>query len=685
MIIAILLMASVSAFTFRTWETPAIDVKVVHGDSLVVLKPLPEHPRETILITQLLDQIHFRKTSLDDSLSSVILDEYIASYDPYKLYFLESDIKDFDKYRTRLDNHLRSGNLEAAYAIYERFQMRFATRMEHLTNILSSEMDFTEDDYIETDTEKIVWSGDDEELDDYWKKMIKYQVLSQVLLDKEKGEAISVVRKRYTRTAKYYSQFKSEDVYQIFMNALSESYDPHTYYFSPKDAEDFQINMSLSLEGIGAQLSQDGDYTTIVEVIAGGPAFKSGQIHKQDRIIGVAQDLDGEYIDVIGWRTDEVVQHIRGPKGTTVRLKILRAEDGASAMPTEVILVRDKIKLEEQSATSEVIPVHRDGKDYQMGVINLPSFYIDFEAARRGEKDYKSTTRDVRKLLEEFNEQEVDGVLIDLRRNGGGSLQEAIELTGLFIEKGPVVQVKNSLGKVDLGEDDNKEVVWDGPLTVLINRYSASASEIFAGAIQDYQRGVVIGEQTYGKGTVQNLIPLDRYMPNEDAKLGELKITIAKYYRVTGQSTQHKGVVPDINMPSAYDPDLFGESSIPSALPWDEIQSAEFDKTYDINENTLQTLAKSFEKRLGEDPALKELEYDVSIAKELRNQTKISLNEEKRRQEIKEAEERRNKAELSGTITSTESGEYSFGEAEMKDTYLKQGIIVLAELISSVG
>jgi len=666
-------------------SSQATGFSVLENDSVKVLKPLPEHPRETILITQLLDQIHFRKTELDDSLGSVVLDEYIKSYDPFKLYFLKKDINDFDKYRSKLDNHLRSGNLEAAYYIYERFQTRFSTRMEHLTNILSAEINFEVDEYLETDTEKINWSEDDEDLDEHWRKMIKYQVLGQMLIGKEQGEAISDVRKRYNRTYQYYSQFNSEDVYQVFMNSLTESYDPHTSYFSPKTAEDFQINMSLSLEGIGAQLSQEGDYTTIVNVIAGGPAFKSGEIHKQDRIIGVAQGTDGEYIDVVGWRTDEVVQHIRGPKGTTVRLKMLKAEDGANALPEEVILVRDKIKLEEQSASSEIIPVHKDGKDLKMGVIDLPSFYIDFEAARNGDPNYRSTTRDVRKLLEEFNEQDVDGVLIDLRRNGGGSLQEAIELTGLFIEDGPVVQVKNSLGKVDTGEDEDKGVVWNGPLTVLINRYSASASEIFAGAIQDYQRGVVIGEQTYGKGTVQNLIPLDRYMPGEDAKLGELKITIAKYYRVTGQSTQHKGVVPDINMPSAYDPELFGESSIPSALPWDEIQASKFEKSSYVSEETLQKLKKSFNSRLDSDPALKELEYDVESARKIRNETLVSLQESKRRQDIKEAEERKNKAELAGKITTTESGDYSFGEAEMKDSYLKQGIIVLAELIGSVG
>ena len=652
-------------------------------DTLKAIKPKEHYRSQTVVITELLSRYHYQKFKLNDSLSSAILDRYIESLDPNKLYFLSDDIQEFEAYRNRLDNDLKEGNLEAAYRIFNVFLKRFEERMPYLSILLSQEFDFSKEEYYETDRDKRIWSSDVSELNEAWRKTIKNQLLSLKISGKETGEALSVLNKRYKNYQKIIRQYNSEDIYQLYMNSLSGSYDPHTNYFSPKSSEDFNIQMSLSLEGIGARLSSDGDYTIVVAVLAGGPAFKSENIHENDKIVAVAQDDDGEWVDVIGWRVDDVVQLIRGPKGTVVRLQVLKEVDGINAKPQTVRMVREKIKLEEQSAQKEVIPVYKDGKEYKLGIITIPAFYINFEEARRGVKDYKSTTRDVRILLQELKEEDVDGVMIDLRRNGGGSLQEAIELTGLFIPQGPVVQVKNSRGKIAVEQDPDPGIAWEGPLSVLINRYSASASEIFAGAIQDYKRGIVIGEQSYGKGTVQSLIDLDQFIKNTDQKLGQLKITLSKYYRVTGESTQHLGVRPDIMFPSAFEPEETGESSMPSALPWDEIPSAFFNSSGKVSDELLKDLKERFDERLKTDKDLLNLLAEIEEMKRKQEKTVVSLNEVERKREIEEEEERKAKmAALKGKIVSAESGQIEYSDLEMEDTFLKEGLILLAELVA---
>ncbi|MEQ8335773.1 MAG: carboxy terminal-processing peptidase, partial [Cyclobacteriaceae bacterium] len=475
------------------------------------------------------------------------------------------------------------------------------------------------------------------------------------------------------------------DVYQTYMNAFTSTYDPHTDYFSPIAKENFQIDMSASLEGIGARLTQQLDYTKVEDVIPGGPAFKSKQLQKNDRIIGVAQGDSGAFEDVIGWRIDDVVQKIRGPKGSVVRLQVLKHDKDINALPDTVRIVRDKIKLEESTAQSQMIPIIENGETFKLGVITIPQFYIDFEEMHQGKEDYTSTTRDVKRLIAELQEDGMDGLLIDLRFNGGGSLQEAVELTGLFIDEGPVVQVRDTYDSVDIYVDENAGYYYDGPLAVLTNRYSASASEIFSGAIQDYRRGIILGENTFGKGTVQNLIDLDLYLRNSGVELGQLKMTLAKFYRVTGSSTQHIGVAPDIAFPSPYDDEAFGESNMSNALPWDEIKTTNFKKENTISDDLMASLKKLYEKHLKTDDDLKTLAEDVDRIKEDKYIKSISLNYEER---LKEQQAEKASNDLSTTIDINELGEEkmevdSIAKKLSEDPYLKESLRLLATLTKS--
>lgn len=666
----------VSSVAYPFWQTGKA------SDTVARLEPAEQYAKEAMLVTQILERYHYRKVNITDSLSSVILGNYLSSLDPNKAYFLASDIEKFERFRYELDDNLKNGILIAPYYIFNIFKKRFYERSYYIDRLLETKFDFTIDEYYDTDRSDDNWPETYEEQNDLWRKIIKAQALNMKLAGKELGEALGVLNKRYQRYEKVIRQYTSEDVFQQFMNAFSESYDPHTNYFSPISSENFMINQSLSLEGIGARLTNEGDFTIIADIVAGGPAYKSKQLHENDKIVGVAQGNE-KFTDVIGWRVTDVVQLIRGPKGTVVRLQIIPAGESINTLPVEVKLVREKIRLEDEKVKSEVIPVHKNGKDYEIGVITVPSFYLDIDAYRKGDKNYNSTSKDVKTALENFKDQGVDGVLVDLRRNGGGSLQEAIEMSGLFIKNGPVVQVRNSNGGIELGEDPDPKVVYDGPLAVLINRFSASASEIFAGAIQDYERGLIIGEQSYGKGTVQNLIDLDRFLPDEKEKLGQLKMTMAKFYRVSGSSTQHKGVNPDIELPSAYSADIFGESSKPSALPWDKISSTGFKQTNKISDEMINRLKKTYEKRKETDQDLIELIADIEEARENRAKTMQSLEESKRKKEIEEAEKRRAaRSKLSGTILSPETGESREDELKLNDTYLKEGVLLLADLIA---
>ncbi len=650
------------------------------------LHPREHYAQEARLMTQILTTYHFKKLELDDSLSSVILDEYISTLDNNKSYFLQSDIDSFEKYRGELDDLTRQGEIEVAFEIYNLFRKRFNERMQYVREVLlDMEYDYTMEESYNTDREGARWENDEAGLNDLWRKIVKSQMLSLKLNGKEKEGMRETIAKRYKRFQRNIDQYTSEDVFELYMNTVAEVFDPHTNYFSPRTSDRFKQNMSLSLEGIGARLQTDNDFTKIVQIMPGGPAEKSGLLKENDLIVGVAQGVDGDMVDVIGWRIDDVVQLIKGPKGTTVRLEILEAETGVNGAPKEITLVRDKIKIEDLEAKSEVIDFSKDGRNYKVGVIKLPGFYMDFDAYQNGDPDYNSTTRDVKRLVTDLKQQGIDGLMMDLRNNGGGSLAEAIDLTGLFIKDGPVVQVKTSSNKVEVGADEDPEVIWDGPMAVMINRFSASASEIFAGAIQDYQRGVVIGEQTFGKGTVQSVIDLGRYIQvPEGEKVGQLKLTLQKFYRITGSSTQHLGVNPDISFPSAFEASEFGESARPSALPWDQIGSARYELVEDISPQLIVRLNDNFRNRLVTDVDLKELVAETNELKENLARTTISLNEEKRKHEMEEAEKRRaERVSLSGTKIDPEgkTGE----ELVLDDKYLKEGIIILSNVINSIG
>ena len=589
------------------------------------LAPMAEHARTSINVIEQLTRHHYVRQRLDDDLSSEILDRYIEMLDPQRSYFLASDISGFEPYRYLIDDALRQGNLEPAFDIFNRYQKRLEERLTFTLEQIEAgldQLDFDTDAVLETDRSEAPWIEDRKAMDDLWMRRLKANVLSMRLNDREFDDIATTLERRYYNRLSRAAQTNSEDAFQVYMNSVAMSFDPHTQYFSPRTSENFNINMSLSLEGIGAVLRSEDEYTSVVRLVPAGPADKSALLRPSDRIVGVAQD-EAEMVDVIGWRLDDVVDLIRGPAGTTVRLDVVAADAGPGAPPRQISLVREAVKLEEQSAQRRVLEIERNGRQHKVGVIEIPTFYIDFKALQAGDPEYKSTTRDVRRLIAELEEEDVDGIIVDLRNNGGGSLQEASALTGLFIKAGPTVQVRSASGRVDLFNDEGGEVAWEGPLAVLVNRLSASASEIFAGAIQDYQRGLVIGGQTFGKGTVQTLIPLNR---------GQLKLTQAKFYRVSGQSTQHQGIIPDIEFPELYDQEKIGESTLTDALPWDVIRPTRFRREQSLAP-VISMLDVRHQSRIETDPEFAYLNDLVTRNREQSARTSISLNEIQRRQE----------------------------------------------------
>ncbi len=639
--------------------------------------------RKNQLLTNLLSNYHYRKSTLNDSLSVLIFDDYLKSMDSQKLYFYKSDIESFEKYKLMLDDYLKMGNLNPAYEIFNVYKKRLGERVRYVKELLKTEFDFTKDESFTLDREKANWMENEKEMNEEWRLRIKNEALNLKLSGKDWKGTVDVLGKRYDNYYKLILQYEAEDVFQLYMNSFAEVYDPHSNYLSPSSSDAFNISMKLSLEGIGATLRFENDYTTVVSIVPGGPAAKSGLIKEEDRIVAVAQGDEGEFVDVVGWRLDDTIQLIRGKKGTVVRLSILKKEDGINAIPKEIRLVRDKVKLEEQAAKDEIINIEENGKPFKLGVIKLPSFYIDFEAARNGDPDYKSTTKDVKKILSKFKNEKVDGVILDLRNNGGGSLQEAISLTGLFIKDGPVVQVKNSNGEVEVDKDPDPSIVYDGPLAVMINRFSASASEIFSAAIQDYGRGLIVGENSYGKGTVQNLIDLSRFLSSKD-KSGELKITIAKFYRINGSSTQNLGVEPDIELPSLYDKHEYGESSKPSALPWDKIQSTEYQKYGNLNKY-IPELEKKHKLRIEKDPQYEFVKQDIEEYKETKAKKTFSLNEEVRKAEKEKAEKRKKEREEAkkSNLKLIKKDEVEIESELLDDFDLKETGNILADFIMS--
>ena len=660
--------------TITTWGTPAADTTTLKAKSV--------YGREAKVISLLLDNYHFRKIGFNDSISSVVFDAYLRALDPSRTYFFDYDVKSFEPYRLKIDDLVLDENVDVAYTIYSLFKKRYLTQMDYVLNTLVNQnFDYSINEFYDADRDNAPWAKNSDELNEVWRKVIKSQALSLKLSGKKPEEISKTLKTRYERYQKSIAQFNSEDVFGIFMNAITESYDPHTNYLSPKASDLFKQSMSLSLEGIGARLQTDNDYTKVFEIIPGGPAEKSGKIHMNDLITGVAQGDDGAIVDVIGWRVDDVVKLIKGPKGTIVRLQILPAATGLNGATEVVRMVRDKIKLEDQAAKKSIMHYSQNGKDTKLGVISLPSFYMDFDAYSKRDPNYKSTTKDVRRLIKELQVEGVDGMVIDLRNNGGGSLMEAIDLTGLFIKNGPVVQVRNPDNRIEQGVDDDNELLYDGPLVVLTNRFSASASEIFAGAIQDYGRGIIVGESTFGKGTVQRVLELKPYVPANEP-VGDLKITFQKFYRVSGSSTQHKGVTPDILLPSAYDADKFGESANKTALPWDMIKKAAYQKTNSVNEKLLAQVRQNYKSRLNVDPKLKQYMADMEELHNSFAQTKVSLNESLRKKEMEEAELKKSKFNsLNTKIKNPESGTDDL--SGMEDEFLREGLLILGELINS--
>lgn len=656
------------------------------------LQPSASHSKVQAFVTQFLNNYHYRKFVLDDSLSSKIWSSFIDNVDGSKAYFTKSEIESFEKYRFTIDEAMLSGELDAPFEVFNAYRLKYKNRHAYIKAFLKKPMDFTTNDTYEVNRTTSPWAKDEKELDKVWDKIILSQALGLKLSGSSDSAIVATLSKRYDMYESRVVKWRAEDIFQTFMNSFTEIIDPHTSYMIPSSAAQFNIEMSQSLEGIGATLRNEGDYVMIVDVVPGGPLFKSGQGSKNDYIVAVAQGDEGEFQDIIGWLTDDAVKLIRGKKGTVVRLKLLPSDAPTGTEPKLLRIVREKIKLEEAVAQGEIIDIKHDKKEYKIGVIDIPMFYRDFEDARKG-GDFQSTTKDVKKFLLDFEEKGVDGVLIDLRNNGGGSLTEAINLSGLFIPDGPVVQRRTGRGKVDVESDTDKETVYAGPLMILQNRFSASASEIFAGAIQDYKRGVIVGERSYGKGTVQQLVDLDQFLnsPRQASRgkdnngvstgvgfeakerFGQLKLTTEKFYRVTGNSTQLKGVEPDLTLPSPFNADEMGESSQPTALPYDEVENAGFLKTNNINEKIISKLDAKFQSRLKSDEALKELVVDLEEYKSQKDKKEYSLNYELRKKEKEENESNR-KAVKKTTKSSGKSD-------KEEDLYLTETEKILCDLI----
>ena len=580
-------------------------------------------------------RLAYRPRPADDALSEDIFRRHLEALDPNKQFFTAADIARFEPYRHQLGNAVRQGDPSAAFAMFAVYRERVDQRVAHARKLLKQDFDFTGNERWEYDRKDKPWAPDAAALDDVWPKSVMNDWLRLKLAGKEPAEIRKTLDKRYAQVSRSVAELKSEDVFTLFLNAYTASVDPHTAYLNPRSAENFNQQMSLSLEGIGAQLQRQDDFVVIREIIPGGPAALDGTLKPGDRIVGVGQGKSGPVEDVIGWRIDDVVGKIRGSKGTQVRLEYIPAESGIDGGHRSVVLTRARVQLAEQAAKSKTytIPAQNGSAQRLIGVIELPAFYQDFEGRRRNGTDYTSATRDVARILGEFKQKGVDGVVLDLRNNGGGSLDEAVQLTGLFIDQGPVVQQRESGGRVQVYSDRNPGVAWEGPLAVLVNRGSASASEIFAGAMQDYGRALIIGETTFGKGTVQNLLDLDRWpAAGEGPRYGQVKLTIAQFFRADGGSTQNKGVVPDIAYPLSVDANEFGESTYDNALPWTRIAAVPHAR-YGNFAPLLPQLQQLHAQRIADDLEFRWWSEDVAHYRAEAAKKYLSLNEAERRAE----------------------------------------------------
>lgn len=649
------------------------------------LAPVARHEKIGQLVTEFIQKSHYRHAAVDDELSSAVLNGYIKALDGNRMYLLASDVEAFEQYRFELDNMVRSEPLDPVFNMFEVYRTRVRERLSYALMLLETEPDFTVDEEYAFDREELPWATTTSELDEIWRKRVKNDALGLALAEKDWAETQEILDKRYSRFLKRMDQVKSDDVFETFMNAFAHTLDPHSSYLSPRNSEEYRIQMSLSYFGIGASLQIEDDYVMVINIIPGGPAAMDGVLQPNDRITAVAQGEDGELVDVVGWRLDDVVQLIRGPANTVVRLQIMAAGALPGAEEKIISVTRNQVKLEEQAAQSDIVKIPRDGREWSIGVIEVPSFYRDYRALSDGDKDYTSTTKDVKRLIGELEEQGIDGLIIDLRDNGGGHLTEATALSGLFIDNGPVVQLRNSNGRISRLDDPDPvpRVAYNGPLAVLVNRYSASASEIFAAAIQDYARGVIVGQQTFGKGTVQNLYSLDQYVRRpEDEGLGQLTLTIGKYYRVTGESTQHRGVDPDIALPSHIDATIVGESVRETALPWDTIRTTKF-RAGEPLDNTIDSLTSSYVSRSKDDPDFQYLLEGIRDIEEIRARETVSLNIDARLAEREENMarrlERENIRRAALQLEPVESVE-ELEKLEAPDVHLDQAVDIVTDL-----
>jgi len=617
------------ALTALLVAVSGVHAKVIPTDPAELIAS-QDQVRATELIVQFLRRYHYRNRKLDDAISEMIMGKYLEAMDPNRSYLMVSDLEEFQKYKYRLDDALKDLKINPAFEIFKRLRLRLEQRVAFAIDLLEQDFDFNIAEEFAPDRSEASWARNESELNEIWRKRVKNDALNLTLAGRDPDQVVDVLSKRYQRLADRIGQFTSDDVYQMFINAYTATIEPHTSYFSRRASDNFKIRMSLSLEGIGAALQTENEYTVVRRVIPGGPADLNGQLGTDDRITGVGQG-DDPIVDVVGWRLGDVVDLIRGPKGTVVTLEVLPKSNPPDGSYKIITLERNEIKLEEQAAQKEILKASTDYGSFTIAVINIPTFYTDFEGRERGDKDFRSTTRDVRKILDELRGNNIDGILVDLRGNGGGSLAEATELTGLFIRSGPVVQVRDSSGRIRINNDPDPGIVYDGPLAVMVDRNSASASEIFAGAMQDYNRAVIIGEPTFGKGTVQRLVDLSRFAKFQAENLGQLKFTIAQFFRINGESTQHRGVVPDIVFPTAINAQEQGERSLENALPWAAVRPANYTTT-DVSVQLVDAARRNHESRIRNDPGFDYLLGEVEAVREAAEQENVSLLETERRE-----------------------------------------------------
>ena len=611
-----------------------------------VLISKPEDSHLLQLVTALTEQAHYSKKNVTNELSPFILVNFLEELDPSKMYFTKSDFHYFQRYRYQIDDALKQGKLEPIFDIFRIYRLRVQQRLEFCMNFILKKKDFNTDDYYDFDRNIKDWSNNEIGLKSLWQGKVQNDLLMIILAGQTQTEAVQILNKRYSRFVKTVNSYKKHDVINIFLNAYVQTLDPHSIYFDPLQAEEYEIQMSLSYQGIGARLNMENELVNVVDVIPGSPASKDGRLKSGDKITGILDQKNKSLIDVIGWNLNEVVKLIRGPKGSEVTLQIMPLDSNLES-PYLLTLKRDEVQLEDQAASSVIEELQMNDRTYSIGIITIPSFYQDFRAKRRNEEAFRSTSEDVKEIVDNLMEIGIDALLIDLRGNGGGLLTEATALTGLFIDDGPVVQLKDSRNKIEIIDDPISGSIYKGPLAVMVDRFSASASEIFAGAIQDYSRGIVIGQQTFGKGTVQSIYPLDRFSRFKSKNgFGQLTLTIGKFYRISGSGTQNRGVVPDIELPSFINKDRFGEETKKNTLPWDRITSLKYDHDLSLDKS-IALLQDKYSQRSKNNLPLKFLKEDIDSIKIQNQNTRLSLNLDIRineREQIKIAnQERRTK------------------------------------------